>query len=85
MSNILELAAQYAISVVGDVEQDFYDFSEQGLNDFANAVLADSKTELQVTCDKQSKRMAELEQENQILIEELKEARAESGRFGVGA
>ena len=26
-----------------------------------------------------------LEQENQILIEELKEARAESGRFGVGA
>ena len=27
----------------------------------------------------------ELEQENQILIEELKEARAESGRFGVGA
>lgn len=27
----------------------------------------------------------ELKQENQILIEELKEARAESGRFGVGA
>ena len=28
---------------------------------------------------------ANLQQENQILIEELKEARAESGRFGVGA
>lgn len=27
----------------------------------------------------------ELKQENQILVEELKEARSESGRFGVGA
>lgn len=33
----------------------------------------------------ESARLKELEQENQILIEELKEARAESGRFGDGA
>lgn len=30
-------------------------------------------------------RCTEVEQENQILIEELKEARAESSRFGMGA
>lgn len=32
-----------------------------------------------------AKRVLELEQENQILIEELEEARLEHGRFGVGA
>lgn len=33
----------------------------------------------------ESARLKELEQENQILTEELKEARAESSRFGMGA
>jgi hypothetical protein len=32
-----------------------------------------------------AKLLLELQQENQILIEELKEARAESSRFGMGA